>query len=178
MVEALHVSIAALAVSFASLMVSVYSSLRDRGRLETKSTLIFDDAGEDEPIIRIEAANAGRRPLILRMWGGSDDRGEFVGTYIDREADGKRLGEHERIEFTLRRSDLGFSWEDNVVDFTRLWFEDTLGRRYLVKDSKRNIAACVQAWLKHRKVIETDSNMRKIIQNEVRSTLQKNGFEG
>lgn len=173
MIDALHVSIAALVVSFASFMVSIYSSLRDRGRLKTKSFLIFDDAGSDEPIIRIEAANAGRRPLILRMWGGSDDRGEFIGTYIDKESEGKRLGEHERIEFTLRRSDLGFSLDDNVIDFTWLWFEDTLGRRYLVKDSRRNIAACVQAWLKHRKVIEAENKVRKIVQSEVRSTLQK-----
>ena len=171
MLNPIYISIAALAVSIVSVVVSIYSSVRDRGRLKTGSVLYASHEGAFEPAIHIEAVNVGRRPLIIRMWGGSDDKGEYAGTPIEEDSGGKRLGEHERVEFVLHRGNLGFFYDGNTVDFTELWFEDTLGRRYMIKKSRDNIKGCNQAWVEFRKKVEATNNMRKIIRDEVLATL-------
>jgi len=57
-------------------------------------------------------------------------------SYIDKK-DG-RLAENEKYEITIRAGDSDTMSPDGeiAVDF---WFEDTLGRRYKVKNAKENL---------------------------------------
>jgi len=61
------------------------------------------------------------------IWGGS---------YIEKKD--SRLAENEKYEITIRAGDSNTMSPDGeiAVDF---WFEDTLGRRYKVKNAKENL---------------------------------------
>ena len=110
------------------------SSPRDRANIKTSSKFYpaseFSGASFDFTVI-----NAGRRPIILRMRGGVDKDGDWVGTYLGKDQAGLRLGEHERFEPTPY----------NVVTLVDLWVEDTLGRRYTIKDAKKNLASLLKS---------------------------------
>jgi hypothetical protein len=163
------ISLAALAVSMVGAGFSIYFNLRERAKLMALSQLLEGDEVE-EPSIRITAINAGRRPLILRMWGGTDESGNWVGRFLDQEQQGLRLAEHERTDVMLRNSDLGFS-HDEVIEFTELWFEDSLGRRYRIKDSRKNIEKFWNAWKTHRAAQERQREMRGLVVREVKAAL-------
>jgi hypothetical protein len=137
-------SLIALVISIGSLAASLYFNLRDRAKVEAKSKYYpgFEDG---VPMIEMSVVNAGRRPVVLRMWGGTDSSGDWAGTMINSNEGGKRLAEHERYEVKLTRGDLiAFTPDDDVV-FVDLWFEDTLGRRHRVlnaRDHARKLWNC------------------------------------
>jgi hypothetical protein len=99
----------ALLVSFGSLLVSaagfVVNTFRDRPRLKVTSNLWHDDNG-DPYKIAVNVVNRGRRPVILRLIGGYDRKGEWDGTYLDHEKGGVRLGEHEHKQFQLDKEEV------------------------------------------------------------------------
>jgi hypothetical protein len=133
------ISTAALAISVTSLALSTYIALRDRGRLRTKST--FYAAHEDRPpSIRVEAVNVGRRPVILTLFGGYYERGHWSGTYIGDHKAGVRLGEKERFSENIDNLHHMLFDHDTGTPVSDLWFEDTLGRRYRVKNAKKHLA--------------------------------------
>jgi len=133
------IAILALIISMISLGFSAYFGLRDRGRL--RATSRFFPASEHGPIrIVVTLVNTGRRPILLRLIGGSDGKGKWSGHYLGDDKTGLRLGEHERHELTLEREDLVFFHpEDDDFIFETLWVEDSLGRRHAVRDGKINI---------------------------------------
>ncbi|MGJ7498230.1 hypothetical protein ACSFA8_24635 [Variovorax sp. RT4R15] len=139
MMDPIKISIVALVVSLVSLGFSAYFGLRDRASLRTKSS--FTEGWEGgAPSVVSTIVNAGRRPVVIRMWAGAESDKNWVGTYIGVEERGLRLGEHERYDLRLHRQDLYATTPDDEFWIKDLWFEDTLGRRHKVKDAKANIA--------------------------------------
>jgi hypothetical protein len=174
MTTATMMALIALIASIISAGFSIYFGTRDRARLHAFSHLYKGD-DEHAPHIKVAAINKGRRPLILRMWGGADDKGEWVGTFIERERQGHRLGEHERFEITLENGDLGFELDefDEVVEFTELWFEDSIGRRHRVNGSRQHIKEFWTAWRSFSSAQEKKRKMSSMIAREVQSALSK-----
>jgi len=130
------ISVFALCVSIASFGIAFANFRRDRGQV--KAECRFTTGYEDQdPHLRASAVNSGRRPIVLRMWGGTDKAGVWAETMLRYEEGGHRLGEHERIEFTLTAQDvLCFAPDGDDVHYADLWFENTLGRRHPMKGAK------------------------------------------
>jgi hypothetical protein len=87
----------------------------------------------------VSVVNAGRRPVILKMWGGHDADGHWIGTRLGKDASGLHLAENEHYEFVLRKDDLLQLGPAEDVELCDIWFEDTLGQRHRVKEAKKNI---------------------------------------
>jgi len=90
-------------------------------------------------MLRVEAINVGRRPIILTLFGGYYEDGHWRGTYIGDYKTGVRLGENEKFSEDI--DDLHhmiFDHEEGVT-VSDFWFEDTLGRRYPVKGAKKHL---------------------------------------
>lgn len=139
MTRAEIISVLALVVSIASFCSSVLLGLRDRGRLVTASKFLPHWEGNPAHVL-VSVVNAGRRPVILRMWAGAASKKDWVGTCLGEQGSGMRLGEHERHEFKLEKHDLLVATPDYDVLIEDLWFEDTLGRRHIVAGAKANLA--------------------------------------
>jgi hypothetical protein len=91
-----------------------------------------------KPKIQVQIANIGRRPVIVRGWGGPLRNGRPFMMDLGTKGlpDGIRLAESERYELVVERSDLTpFSG----VEFVGLWVEDSTGRRYRAKDGRANV---------------------------------------
>jgi hypothetical protein len=132
------ISAVALVVAVASLALSAFTLLQDRACLVTKSQHFPHREGYPARM-SVSVVNAGRRPVILRMWGSHDADGHWAGTLLGKDAKGLRLAENERHEFVLLKEDLLQVTPDEDVELCDIWFEDTVGRRYVVKEAKKNI---------------------------------------
>jgi hypothetical protein len=134
---AIWVSCAALLVSIASFGISFFNFKRDTAKLKI-SAEFFDDSPYGQRFMRVGMVNVGRRPVIVRLIGGSNgDR--WSGTYLDHDSGGKRLGEHERYEKIFNRDDMFVSddfGEDESFNFAEMWVEDSLGVRHPVPNSR------------------------------------------
>ncbi len=130
------VSTIALLVSLASLAVGVVVASRDRPRLKISARFIA--ASEYGPNrVQLRLANAGRRPVILRLLGGTTSDGKWSGVFLEREKGGLRLGENEVYEHTIDKEDtVSFHPEHDDLFYDRLWVEDSLGRRHKVPASQ------------------------------------------
>jgi hypothetical protein len=139
------ISIVALLISVTSLVFSFYFNFRDRANLKTSSQ--FFAASEFGPSrVEFTIVNAGRRPIILRMWGGTDEKGEWVGRPFGNDNKWElQLGEHERFDHHIEQQDLYFGADDDLIMMVNLWVEDTLGRRQQIKDAKKNIASLLKS---------------------------------
>ena len=130
------ISIFALCVSIASFGIAFANFRRDRGHVKAECSFTAGYDGQD-PHLRASAVNAGRRPVVLRMWGGTDKAGVWAGSMLRYEEGGHRLGEHERLDFAITAQDvLQFVPEGDDVLYADLWFEDTLGRRHPMNGAK------------------------------------------
>lgn len=133
------ISVVALLVSIASLCSSFFFGLRDRARLVTGSRYL--PLWEENPAhVCVSIVNAGRRPVILRMWVGAESTEKWEGHFLGEGTAGLRLGEHERYEFKLEQHDLHAVTPDEDFQIEDLWFEDTLGRQHTVRDVRANLA--------------------------------------
>lgn len=84
--------------------------------------------------------NKGRRPVILRMIGGTSEDGKWAASFLEHEKGGLRLGEHERYEHTIEKEDtVSFHPEHEDLFFEHLWVEDSLGNRHQVPNSREHI---------------------------------------
>jgi hypothetical protein len=124
----------AIVISLASPLLAGYVIFRDRARL--KITSAFYAASEYGPArIQVVMINVGRRPVIVRMIGGSAGT-DWNGEYIESAHGGKRLGENERYEYTFTRDEaVAFTPDEDFV-YEKLWVEDSLGIRYPVPNSE------------------------------------------
>jgi hypothetical protein len=137
--EKLTVTIAtlALAVSTGHAIVSAYFGFRDRGRIKTESKIY-----PTSPRLHVSIANAGRRPVVLRMLIGTSDAGgsgHWIGTYLGEEKKGYRLAENERYDTTLEKEDYWCLLPGEEFPFKNLFVEDSLGNRYEIKDARANL---------------------------------------
>ena len=131
-------AIIALLLSITSLGFSAYFGLRDRGRIRAESTY-YPASEYTYARMSITLVNEGRRPVVLRMLVGTNEQGKWTGEYLGKKKRGLRLGEHERLDITFEREDaIGMTAEDDIV-FTDLWVEDSLGRRYRVRNASEHL---------------------------------------
>lgn len=133
------ISTIALAIALASLSVSGYVAIRDRPRL--KITSRFIPASEyGSARIALTLVNKGRRPVILRLLGGTSQDGKCDAEFLGHEKGGLRLGEHERYEHILEKDDtVTFHSEKEGLFYERLWVEDSLGYQHPVPNSQAHI---------------------------------------
>jgi len=131
-----YLSIFAILISCISLVWTIYVGYRDRGNIKATSKISYSGPDSKYFHLQVKAVNYGRRAVILSMFGVDYSDGSWGGSYIE-EKEG-RLAENEKYEITIRAGDSNTMSPDGeiAVDF---WFEDTLGRRYKVKNAKENL---------------------------------------
>ena len=138
-----YLSILAILISSISLIWSIYVGYRDRGNIKATSKIYYieltsysEKPSKKIPNLKIKAVNCGRRPVILSMLGADYSNGLWGGSYIEKEVG--HLAENEKYEKTFNAggSDTMSPDGEEAIDF---WFEDTLGRRYKVKNAKENL---------------------------------------
>jgi len=134
-------AIIAILISIASFCVSFYTIFQDRPRLRIRSKYI-EESEYGPRSIHITMVNAGRRPIILRLIGGTDSTGHWACSYIEHEKGGLRLTEHERYERTVEKDDtvhFAFDPDDEDIFYSIIWVEDSLGNRHAIPNSEAHI---------------------------------------
>lgn len=131
-----YLSIFAILISCISLVWTIYVGYRDRGNIKATSKISYSGPDSKYFHLQVKAVNYGRRAVILSMFGVDYSDGSWGGSYIEKKD--SRLAENEKYEITIRVGDSNTMSPDGeiAVDF---WFEDTLGRRYKVKNAKENL---------------------------------------
>ena len=90
--------------------------------------------------MQVKVINAGRRVAVLQVFGGTHVGGGSSGEMLGDNRTGHSLSEQEALEKTYRWEDLHMMAPDgDVHTYECLYVEDTLGRRHVIKDSKKNI---------------------------------------
>jgi hypothetical protein len=131
----------ALVVSAGSLTLSGLSAFRDRPRLKITSKYVDASEYDENDSIWVVVVNRGRRPVILRLVGGTARDGQYGGEFLEYDKGGLRLGEHERYEKSIKADDaISFNPEGPDLLFERMWIEDSLGNRHEIPKSREFIA--------------------------------------
>ena len=136
----LYFSGAAVLISLLSLCWAIHIGNRDRGKLLAQSKIYkqsnFYETMPDVLYIKLKAVNCGRRSIILTMlWRHYDDKA-VVGSVLGAI----RLGENEQFERDLQDNDIVNVDDDgNVRNLINLFFEDTLGSSYPVKNARKHL---------------------------------------
>lgn len=129
----------ALVVSLGGLSISAYGTFRDTPRLKVTGRHIAASASGPNRIV-LTLINRGRRPVILRLLGGTSKIGKWSAKFLERDQGGIRLGEHERYEHTIEKEDtVSFDLDNDDLLFECLWVEDSLGNRHQVPNSRKLI---------------------------------------
>lgn len=131
--------IIAIAVSAASFWLSMANYRRDRPKLLVSNKFSPGWEGFD-PVVEVSIVTAGRRRVILRGLGLQGNREKWAMGYMDHTSGGRRLGEHERMDLTLRSEDLIEQGPEAEFEIVDLWVEDTLGVRHKVRGARANLA--------------------------------------
>jgi hypothetical protein len=146
-----YLSLVALSVSLLAAVSSIYFNLLDRlTRVEARSEFCASNMEEDGPYspagILITIINHGAKPVDLEYLyfqygkqGGS--------RYAETVWDGDKYGRY-RLEPELGKYDQFFSDDDaciftseHGIRATEIYFQDSRGRRFRVKGSKRSLQA-------------------------------------
>ncbi len=143
-----NIEITSIVFSSTALIISifgVYLRYQDKPVLKIISSYSPTTENYGNSYIALSLINAGKRPLIIRMWGGNDKDGKWIGSYINNQKTGLRLDEKERYDIALHKDDmLKMTPDDNVI-FSELWVEDSLGKRYSVPNSKEYVSKLLNA---------------------------------
>jgi hypothetical protein len=141
MLDPVKISLAALGLGLLNFGYTFWKDRRESPKIKTKCVLWEADDHVSYPRIHVSVVNAGRRPIIIRLFGGYYGESEFVGgEYIDDAKGGRRLGENEFFERTLTFGEdmiVLFSGEELDERVQELLIEDTLGKRYKIKNSRK-----------------------------------------
>jgi hypothetical protein len=165
------ISLGALVVSVASIAITVHFNLKESAKVKAFS-IIFLGSAEDVPTIRVVAINVGRRPTIIRALVGMDDHKNWAGVNLGEDHQGIRLGENERFEKLLKNSDLGFFWDEETIEFTELYFEDSVGRRHRITNSRTHIREFWNAHKKYREARDKEREMHALVTSHVQAALR------
>lgn len=135
-------SICVSGLAFVASILSLYLHFQDRSVL--KIICKFMPGSEYGPAyIAVSIVNAGKRPLIIRMWGGTGENDKWIGNFLGEKRQGLRLGEKERHDMALKKDDM-FAISPGVeIIFKELWIEDSLGKRYVVPNSKEYVSKLI-----------------------------------
>lgn len=132
------ISITALVVSIAGFALSSYLAWRDRANVQATSDVHVHDRTGEFSSISIYITNSGRRPVnIIYLWGKYEDKSEGG---IRLAEIGKKLNEGDIYELEFGKFDRMMVSGDDLSGLVDIFIKDSAGRRYKVKDSKRNIA--------------------------------------
>jgi len=143
------ISIIALIVSLLSVGSSIWFGNRDRARVKAVSKYFLPDQDEEGPIspplLLIEIANHGRRDVYLEYfyvgYGRESGLSNVVSTW-EGDIHGRcQLGEGDKYSYTFDPDSDGILVNDDGTRATQLFFQDSLSRRYPVKDARKNIQA-------------------------------------
>jgi hypothetical protein len=127
-------SLIAVTISLGSAGISLWSLLRDRPHLQLRSNFA-DEFGLQ---ITFKAVNKGRRPVVLRLFGGDYENSEWSGICLGEHEGGLRLGEKDFFEKIIYAGgDMCKDLEGNSL--IRVWIEDSTGRRYYFKKSAEQV---------------------------------------
>jgi hypothetical protein len=74
------------------------------------------------------------------MFGGDLEGGGWEGTHLGEKGQGLRLAENEFHKILLSKEDVVCAGPDKDSTYLNLWFEDSLGRRHIVSQSRRHLA--------------------------------------
>jgi len=132
-----YFSAGAILISITSLIWSIHIGKRDRAELKATST--FYDSGSREhggPFLKVKAVNHGRRPIILTALCSKSSSGDAWCTYLDQPV---RLGEKDEHGFKVEAYDTCTISPRDGKEAVDLWFEDTLGRHYRIKNAKQHL---------------------------------------
>jgi hypothetical protein len=129
----------ALAVSILSFFTSLYFGFRDRVWVRAVSTFYPAHPEYDRAHLRIRVVNRGRRIAILTMFGGDTADGRWQGEGLGEKQRGLHLTEHQFYERKFYREDIVASCPDSESQYVELWFEDSLGKRHKIKNSREHI---------------------------------------
>lgn len=138
------IAIVALLVALVSAGFSAWFGLRDRARIKTDST--YFPASEDSvgpPGISIRIANHGRRPIYLKNlyydYGGREGNALVEGFWESEGLVDGRLAEGREYEHFIDSDDDTRLKSENGVPARDIFFEDSLARRYYVKQARENL---------------------------------------
>jgi hypothetical protein len=146
----LWVSIAALVISLISVTFTSLSYRRDRQKLKITAHLVRSNYEPDPGPpghIAVNVVNVGRRLIYLTtLWGSAGGR-DATGDSFVTEGPGIKLEEHQVKKFQLthlsRRPDdhdaAGYIGDD-IVNFTRMWIEDSTGCNHEIPGLKKLLA--------------------------------------
>lgn len=133
------ISLFSLLVSLGAFSLAFYIAFRDKAKIVERSK--FWPANEyGEASIRISVVNAGRRPIVLRSILAIAENGDGSGPYLGSYENGLRLGENELHQELWGKADLLCGPDDDQLAVD-IQIEDSLGRRYQVKDARKSVAA-------------------------------------
>lgn len=144
-----YISLIALFISMLSVGYSIWFGLRDRAHIRTKCEFFPANTDEDgpfsPPVILIQIANYGRRPVYLEYLYfryGKGGGANYAETLWEGDKYGRyQLDEGDKYEhFFEPDSDTIFTNEDGIRA-TDIFFRDSLGRDYHVKDARESIEA-------------------------------------
>jgi hypothetical protein len=140
------ISIFALVISGISLWLSFHFGYRDKAILKIQSRFTPFHSDYDRAHINIKIVNAGRRPTILKLFGGDTTKNGYHATFLNSKQNGLRLDEHEMHEENVYANDMwGIDPDGEEWEYTNLWFEDTLGQRHKVKNSEKTLRLLKQS---------------------------------
>ena len=134
-----YLSISALIVSIISLGGTFYFNIRDRMKVQATSKLYASHPDYDKAHLEIKVVNIGRRIAVLTLFGGDLENGRWQGEALGESEKGLHLAEHEFYKYKFYKDDILAVSPDFESNYIELWFEDSLGRRHKVKDSKINV---------------------------------------
>ncbi len=90
--------------------------------------------------MKVEVVNMGRRPVRLALFRGRYEGGGWSGRCLGDPDKGVLLTEGERFTENIEATDHMLLDRETGDAATDLWFEDTVGRRYAVRDARENLA--------------------------------------
>lgn len=144
-----YISLLALLISMISAGWSIWFGLRDRAHIKAESVYFPAGTEEDGPLsppgILIRIANHGRRPVYLEYLYfryGKKGLADYAETLWDGDKYGRcRLNEGDKYEQFFDSDCDSIFTNAEGVRATAIYFQDSLGRRYEVKNAGENLAA-------------------------------------
>lgn len=135
----------ALCISIISLGISFYGTVLDRPRLRFILTHYSAEQTLGFPYALVRVVNNGRRPIVIKGYGGDGSNPGQWGRYdLGDSGVGLRLAEKGFFEQKITPDDLRFDYHDEHFYFENLWFEDSNGKRYVIKHSDKTVLALLK----------------------------------
>ncbi|WP_353176176.1 hypothetical protein [Salinisphaera sp. T5B8] len=132
-----YIAACALIISIAGFLLSLYGTVLDRSKIKVEAIFYTAEYTYGQPHIVVKATNHGRRAAIISRFGGDLEVGGWEAVQLGDKSGGVRLGEGEFTERPIVREDLYVQFPDGESSsYWNFWFEDSVGKRYIVPRSE------------------------------------------